>query len=77
MALSKTELDLLTALQDELERGDMSDIAENLGISRQHVSYALSVSNDFYNEKIVEEAVRIINKRKAKSERMLQSLKIG
>lgn len=77
MALSKTELNLLTAIQNRLGYGDISFIAKTLGYSRQYTSQVLSPSNDFYNSEIVEMAFDLVHNRMSKSADMLQSLKNG
>lgn len=72
MALTTEQTELLTTIQGKLKRGDISDISDSIGKSREYVSRVLSPFTELYNEDIVAEAVRIIEKRKQGTKKLLK-----
>jgi DNA-binding phage protein len=75
MALSNTQVELLKGIRNRLQRGDISLIANRLGLSREHVSKSLSIKFDFYNDAIVAAAMDVITSREKNAVKNLQHLK--
>jgi hypothetical protein len=74
MALSEIQIELLNQIQKNLIRGDVSQIAKTLGMSRVYVSNVLSPSIDLYRDEIVEAAVRHISSRDQKTKRLTKKV---
>lgn len=72
--LSETQTEILKNLKRKLVRGDIGKIAEATGLTTVSVGNTLSLSTDIYNEDVVAEAVRIIEKREQDNEKILKKL---
>jgi hypothetical protein len=74
MPLNETQIKLLTGIQSNLRHGDIREIAEKTGLSREYVGKALSLSNDFFNQDIISVAVEIISERERAEKQLLKKL---
>lgn len=75
MLISETQRQLLQKIKEKSQRGDVKKIAKKLKFSQKHVSQVLNpdVLNEF-NEKIVDEAVKLISERESKAAASLEML---
>lgn len=75
MNLSQSQIDLLTAIQAKIRRGDITELAKNTGFTREYVGMVLSPTNsDYYNEVIVGAAARMIELREQNTNKLLKKL---
>jgi len=74
MNLTNTQKELLSTIQSKIARGDIKEISENTGFTREYVGKVLNPLSDTYNESIVNEAVRIIGMREQNTNKMLKKL---
>lgn len=74
MPLTKTQIELLEAVQSKMKHGDIGSIAEKTEFSNAYVSGVLSPNSDWYNEDIVKAAIDIINNREQNTKNLLQSI---
>lgn len=74
MALSNKQKELLQTIQSRLQRGDVSAIGEKCGMHKSQVSRTLNPLTDFFNEVVVDAAMKIILEREAKAEKNLDKL---
>lgn len=72
--LSQTQKEILEAIQKGLVRGDIGKIAKKTKHSTVWVSNVLSVNTEAYNQKIVDEAVSLIEKRKQDTKKAFKKL---
>ena len=72
--LSQTEIEVLEAIKKELVKGDIKKIAKKAKYSRTTVSNALSVNSEVYNQKIVDVAIGLIEKRKQDTKKAYEKL---
>ena len=76
MNLTQSQIDFLTAIKKGIEKGDIKAIASTTGFTREYVGKVLSPTVSNYNEKIITEAVKIIEQRGKKRKRVLDALPI-
>ena len=74
MALTETQIKILEGIQANLRKGDVKEITQKTGLSREYVSRVLNLSNDFFNEDVVNEAVKIISAREQFNKKLLNKL---
>jgi len=74
MTLTNIQKKILKRVKRKIAYGDYAEIAANLGFSKEHISRVLSLSNDNYNEAIVNEAVRIIAEREQATKELLEKI---
>lgn len=74
MALTKTQIELLETIQSKMRRGDISSIAEKVGLTKEYVGTVLNPKLDRFNEDIVKEAIELINTREQNTKKLLQTL---
>ena len=63
MELSKKQIKLITTIQNRLQRGDIKELANRTGYTREYVGKCLSTGSNYYNHSITEAAVRLLSKR--------------
>lgn len=72
---ANSQIELLTLIQKNLRRGDITKIAKNSGFSKDWVSKVLSLNNNGnYNDAIIAEAVKIIEPRIKNTEKLIKKL---
>lgn len=76
MELKASQVKVLQAVNKGIEKGDITTIAKNVGFTRVYVSMVLNPFTGNYNEKIITEAVKIIEQREKKRKRVLDALPI-
>lgn len=74
MNLTNTQIELLSTIQSKIARGDIKEISENTGFTREYVGKVLNPFSGTYNESIVNEAVKIIGNREQNTNKMLKKL---
>lgn len=75
MNLSENQKELLQKIQLKMRRGDVTRIAKETGFTKAWVSKVLSTSDtETYNDDIVAEAVRIIEKRDQGTTKLLNKI---
>lgn len=63
--MTKEERGLLIAVNEKLKHGDIIKIAAESNYSREYCGMVLNPTNDHYNQKIVDAAVKVISNRSA------------
>lgn len=76
MILSSTQIELLQSIRNRLIRGDIGEIASSVGMTREYVGKVLSPSSDTYNEEIISEAVKIIERREQDTKKLLKKVAV-
>jgi hypothetical protein len=74
MELSKTQTEILEAIRRKMQRGDIRDISTMTKFTREYVGKCLNSDADFFNQTIVEAAIKIISDREQKATQLLKSL---
>lgn len=74
MPLTETQIKILEGIQANLRKGDVKEITQKTGLSREYVGRVLNLSNDFFNEDVVNEAVKIISAREQFNKKLLSKL---
>lgn len=74
MPLSKTQIELLEAIQTKIKYGDIGTISERVGLTREYVGMVLNPKSDFFNEDIVKAAIEVFNLREQNTKKLLESL---
>lgn len=74
MPLTETQIKILEGIQDNLRKGDVKEITQKTGLSREYVGRVLNLNNDFFNEDVVNEAVKIISAREQFNKKLLSKL---
>jgi len=72
--LTQTQIEILTVLQEKLVHGDIKLIAEKMGFSRVHVSNVLKPCSEYFNQDIVDEAVKLVTEREQVNKNTLKKL---
>lgn len=72
--MTKTQEEILQRINERLERGDIKTIAAESGYTRETVGKVLNKDNDWYNQKIVDAAVKVLNKKEAVVKSSLKTL---
>lgn len=73
--LSQTQKEILEAIQKGLVRGDIGKIAKKTKRSTVWVSNVLSLNTEAYNQKIVDAAILLIEKRKQDTKKAHRKLR--
>ena len=74
MALTETQIKILEGIQGNLRKGDVKEITKKTGLTREYVGKVLRPGNDFFNEDVVTEAVKIISVREQFNKKLLNKL---
>ena len=77
MKLSDNQIEILKNIKSKLPRGSVGLIAKNIEKSPGWVSQALNPDDDTYDEKVVDEAIKIINDKEQKEKELLANLTGG
>ena len=63
MQLTKKQTRLMATIQNCLQRGDIKEIANQTGYTREYVGKCLNSNGNYFNQLIVEAAIKIISQR--------------
>ncbi len=74
MALTKNQLKLLQRISARLVRGDIKNIAQKTGKTREYVGRVLNASSETYFLPVVNEAVKIISEREQNAKKLLEKV---
>lgn len=74
MKMTKLELELITKISANIKSGDIKKIAGKCGYTREYVGKVLNVSNEIYNQEIVDTAINVINERDQKLKKAIESI---
>lgn len=74
MALSKTQEKILKGIHGKLRRGDITAIANKVGVTKEYVGMVLNPKSEPFREDIVAEAVAIVASREQKQKKLLQTI---
>ncbi len=74
MKLSQSQIEVLKKVNENIEYGDINQIAEKTGMTRVYVSAVLNVATRTYNDRIIKAAVELISEREQGRKKMIAKL---
>lgn len=69
MSMERSTINLLKKLRGELRHGDNSIIAERTGFTPTYVGMCLNPNTHFYNDAIVNEAIKLVEENAAETQK--------
>ena len=74
MKSQDNQIEILNKIKGQLQRGDITAISKKAGFTKEYVGMVLNPANDYFNFKIVNEAVKVIKHRDSTTEKLLQEI---